>query len=88
MTDKLLMNRGGLHNRIRHRIYLKPFTLKETEEYLKSQGAYWDRYQILPSVHVHRRRAVISQAVVTEAKCRPELGRSLFFRNRSIKNGI
>lgn len=47
MTDKLLMNRGGLHNRIRHRIYLKPFTLKETEEYLKSQGAYWDRYQIL-----------------------------------------
>lgn len=47
MTDKLLMNRGGLHNRIRHRIYLKPFTLKETEEYLKSQGMYWDRYQIL-----------------------------------------
>ncbi len=47
MTDKLLKNRGGLHNRIRHRIYLKPFTLKETEEYLQSQAVNWDRYQIM-----------------------------------------
>lgn len=47
MTDKLIMNRGGLHNRIRHRIYLKPFSLKETEEYLQSRSAHWDRYQIL-----------------------------------------
>lgn len=49
MTDKLLKNRGGLYNRIRQRIYLKPFTLKETEEYLKSQSFDWDRYQILQS---------------------------------------
>jgi hypothetical protein len=47
MTDKLIKNRGGLHNRIRHRIYLKPFNLKETEEYLVSRGIRWDRYQIL-----------------------------------------
>ena len=49
MTDKLLKNRGGLYNRIRQRIYLKPFTLKETEEYLKSLDFDWDRYQILQS---------------------------------------
>ncbi len=49
MTDKLIKNRGGLHNRIRHRIYLKPFTLKETEEYLQSRNIHWDRYQILQS---------------------------------------
>ena len=47
MTDKLIKNRGGLHNRIRHRIYLKPFSLKETEEYLQSRSVHWDRYQIL-----------------------------------------
>jgi hypothetical protein len=47
MTDKLIKNRGGLHNRIRYRIYLKPFTLKETEQYLESLGIHWDRYQIL-----------------------------------------
>lgn len=49
MTDKLVKNKGGLHNRIRHRIYLKPFTLKETEEYLESLSIFWDRYQILQS---------------------------------------
>ena len=47
MTDKLIKNRGGLHNRIRHRIYLKPFSLKETEEYLQSRSVHWDRYQIV-----------------------------------------
>jgi hypothetical protein len=47
MTDKLIKNRGGLHNRIRYRLYLKPFNLNETEQYLQSLGINWDRYQIL-----------------------------------------
>ncbi len=47
MTDKILRNRGGLHNRVTRRIYLKPFTLGETEEYLRSKNASWDRYEIL-----------------------------------------
>ena len=49
MTDKLIRNKGGLHNRIRTRIYLNRFTLKETEEYLRSLGSSWDRFQILQS---------------------------------------
>lgn len=47
MTDKLLKNRGGLHNRVTERIYLKPFNLRETEQYLVSRNICWDRYQIL-----------------------------------------
>lgn len=47
MADKLHENQGGLHNRITTRLYLKPFTLKETEEYLRSRNFKWDRYQIL-----------------------------------------
>lgn len=47
MTDKLIKNKGGLHNRITERIYLKPFTLKETELYLANRNIHWDRYQIL-----------------------------------------
>jgi AAA+ ATPase superfamily predicted ATPase len=47
MTDKLLKNKGGLHNRVTKRIYLKPFNLRETEEYLNSRNIFWDRYQIL-----------------------------------------
>lgn len=38
MTDKLLKNRGGLYNRIRNRIYIRPFTLKETEEFFAANS--------------------------------------------------
>lgn len=47
MTDKLIKNRGGLHNRITRRLYLAPFTLKETEEYFKRRHTTWDRYELL-----------------------------------------
>ncbi len=47
MADNLIENQGGLHNRITRRIYLKPFTLKETEEYFKSNNFSWSRYEIL-----------------------------------------
>ena len=47
MADKLIENQGGLHNRITARLYLSPFTLKETEEYLREIGFNEDRLQIL-----------------------------------------
>ena len=46
MVDKLIENQGGLHARITANIYLRPFNLKETEEYLCSHHCKWDRYQI------------------------------------------
>ncbi|MFK7908658.1 MAG: ATP-binding protein [Chitinophagales bacterium] len=46
MIRKVVNNRGGLYNRITKRIYLAPFTLAETEEYLKARNIYIDRYQI------------------------------------------
>ncbi len=47
MADKLIKNKGGLHNRITRRINLSPFTLAETEEYLKSVESPMSRYDIL-----------------------------------------
>ncbi len=47
MVDKLVENPGGLHARITKQIYLRPFTLHETETYLRSRGCTWDRYQIM-----------------------------------------
>lgn len=47
MVDNLVENQGGLHNRIRTNLYIRPFTLKETEEYLRSRHFSWDRYQIV-----------------------------------------
>ena len=47
MMDKLVENQGGLHGRITNNIYVRPFTLHETEQYMQSRGAAWDRYQLL-----------------------------------------
>lgn len=47
MVDKLIDNPGGLHNRITESIYLRPFTLGETEEYLSKLHFPQDRYQTL-----------------------------------------
>ena len=47
MMDKLVENPGGLHARITSNIYVRPFTLKETQEYLTSQGIALDDYQAI-----------------------------------------
>ncbi len=47
MITNLLNNRGGLHNRITGRIKLAPFTLAETEAFLKYKGIAFDPYQII-----------------------------------------
>ena len=46
IVNKLVKNRGGLHNRITEQIYLRPFRLHECEEYLHTRGCRWDRYTI------------------------------------------
>lgn len=47
MKEKLEDNQGGLHNRITHRIYLRPFYLNECRAYLEDHGFEWSDYQIL-----------------------------------------
>ena len=47
MIDNIVNAKGGLHNRITARINLKPFTLKECEEYLQSKKILFNRHQIL-----------------------------------------
>lgn len=47
MIQKVVNNRGGLHNRITKQIHLAPFTLAETEAYLKARNLQFDRYQIV-----------------------------------------
>ena len=39
-------SKGGLHNRVTYRMKLAPFNLAETEEFLKTKGMVWNRYQI------------------------------------------
>lgn len=47
MIQKIVNDTGGLHNRITRRLFLKPFTLAETELYLKHRNITLNRYHIL-----------------------------------------
>ena len=38
MINKLIKNRGGLHNRITHRMIIEPFVLNECEQYFMANG--------------------------------------------------
>jgi hypothetical protein len=46
IIKKVYNDRGGLHNRVTKRIWLKPFTLKQTEEFLESRNIKLSRYEI------------------------------------------
>ncbi len=47
MIQKIVHNKGGLHNRITQRIHLKPFNLTETEAYFAAKKINLTRYQIV-----------------------------------------
>jgi uncharacterized protein len=47
IRKKLIQARGGLHNRVTQRMKLIPFTLHETDLYIKSCGIKMPQYQIL-----------------------------------------
>lgn len=46
MTDKLLGNKGGLHNRVTRQIRLAPFSLGETSEFLHAKGMLYTPCQV------------------------------------------
>jgi AAA+ ATPase superfamily predicted ATPase len=46
MVNKLINNKGGLHNRITQKIKLLPFTLQECEQFIAQKKSVLDRYQI------------------------------------------
>ncbi len=52
MVKKIIKNRGGLHNRLTHRIALKPFCLGLCEKLCESRGLQLSRRQILEAYMV------------------------------------
>ncbi len=47
MINKIVYNKGGLHNRITRQIRLLPFTLAETQAFFKLKNIKLDQYQIV-----------------------------------------
>lgn len=46
IVKKVYNDTGGLHNRVTKRIWLQPFTLKQTEHFLESKNIKLSRYEI------------------------------------------
>lgn len=47
MINKLINNRGGLHNRVTQKIKIEPFTLNECKALLKSKNILINNYQLV-----------------------------------------
>jgi len=47
IIDNILNSKGGLHNRVTKRLPIEPFTLQETNEFLKHRGIKYNQAQIL-----------------------------------------
>ena len=47
IVNNLINNKGGLHNRVTHRLKLDPFTLSECADFFESQSIALDRYQLI-----------------------------------------
>ena len=47
MLDKIINARGGLHNRVTHKIPISPFSLQETEQYFLSREFDYERTEII-----------------------------------------
>ena len=46
ILNNLIKNRGGLHNRVTHKMLLKPFSLKECKNYFEESGFHLSNRQI------------------------------------------
>jgi uncharacterized protein len=47
MITHIINHKGGLHNRVTHRIHLQPFTLQETEKYFVSKSISMPRQNLV-----------------------------------------
>ncbi len=82
MTKNIALNKGGLFDRQTCSIFLQPFTLRETEEYLKSKGIEWSRYEIAECYMVIGGIPFYLSLLDPEKSLRDNID-NLFFRKRA-----
>ncbi len=47
MLNKLINSKGGLHNRVTHKMQISPFCLEEMEQYFQSRGFNYERPEMI-----------------------------------------
>ncbi|MCQ2973892.1 MAG: ATP-binding protein [Bacteroidales bacterium] len=85
MRDKLFGNKGGLYNRMTQTMYLAPFNLAETEEYLKCNGLALNRYQILEAYMILGGIPLYLSMLEKEFSLSQNIDRLFFYDNAKLK---
>lgn len=86
MIQKVINNRGGLHNRVTKRIRLLPFNLSETEAYLNSRKIKLDQYQLLQLYRAMGGVPLYLKEVNTGENTAQVLDRTCFNKNGLLHN--
>lgn len=86
MVNKLMKNRGGLHNRITEQIYLRPFRLGECEQYLQAIGCQWDRYTMLQCYMALGGVPYYMDLLNSEQSLAQNIDRLFFAKNAPMRN--
>lgn len=85
MVNELIKNKGGLHNRVTDRIRLEPFTLRETEAFLRARNPAIDRYSIVQLYMVMGGIPFYLDAVSEQQSAMQNIERICFSRNGILR---
>jgi uncharacterized protein len=86
MIKKIINNTDGLHNRITHQMHIQPFTLRETELFLKSLNIKWTRYQIIQTYMILGGIPFYLEKLNPRYSSIQNIDKLLFAPNGSLKN--
>lgn len=86
MIDNIVNSKGGFHNRLTGQIYLKPFSLRECEEYLTSRKIMMNRHQIL-QCYMILGGVPYYWSLLKKGKSLPQNIDELFFKNNAPLQG-
>ena len=86
IIDNVLDDKGGLHNRVTKKIQLMPFTLYETEKYLKSRKINFSRYEIVQLYMVLGGVPFYLREVENGSSAAKEIDRICFGTKAPLKN--
>ena len=82
MTENIAENKGGLFDRQTCRLYLQPFSLCETEQYLHSRGIDWSRRDIAETYMIMGGIPYYLSLIDSEMAFNANID-NMFFRKRS-----
>jgi AAA+ ATPase superfamily predicted ATPase len=86
ITDKLLNNHGGLHNRVTRKIYLRPFSLSECEAYCQKQHLEMSRHEMVENYMIFGGIPYYLSLMQKKYSMAQNVDNLLFAENTTLKN--